>query len=384
MTKFNLCIIALLSLSLLGGCGSSSPESCLKKGLAEFEKKEYSAAISLLTKAADKIQDSSELYYALGLSHLHLGDTDKALDALNKTIDLSPAHYEALICCGQIAYHQNELDSAQKYYLLALKMAKDSRKRAVLFTSMALTESGLKNKGLARLYLIRALSCDRSYAPAYYNLGSLYRDKFGFIEESLKCFEQFIEVADKSELHYEKAEKNIKRLQENIKRIASRKNVNRDAPTAAKHLETGVIYQAQKKYREAIKAFDAALSADPQAFSAAYGRAVAWEKLNSSRDAFKAFKKALEINPAHQDCYSHAAILALKLKRYSEATAILDRAIARNPYYASWYDLMTRVLHEQTKYVEARKYGEYYLTMLDSNDKGRAAYEKWVKGLPES
>lgn len=384
MTKFNLCIVAVLSLAILGGCGSGSPESCLKKGLAEFEKKDYSAAISLLNKASEQIQDSSELYYTLGLANLLLGDTDKALEALNKTMDIDPDHYEALICCGQIAYHQNDLESARKYYQHALKLAKDPRKRAILFTSMALTESGLKNKGLARLFLIRALSCDRSYAPAYYNLGSLYRDKFGFKEEALKCFEQFVKIADEKELHYEKAENNIKRLQENIKRTSSAENVKRDAPTAAKYLEQGVICQAQKKYREAIKAFDAALSADPLAFSAAYGRAVALEKLNSSRDAFKAFKVALEINPDHQDCYVRAVTLALKLKRYSEATAILNKAIARNPNYASWYDLMTRVLHEQAKYVEARKYGEYYLTLLEAGDKGRAAYEKWVKGLPEN
>lgn len=384
MTKLHLHIITLLILSLLGGCGSSSPERSLEKGMAEFEKKKYSASISQLTKAAEKIQDSDKLYYTLGLAHLHLGDMDKALVALNKTIDISPRHYEALICCGQIAYHKNELASAQKYYQLALKLAHTPRKRAVLFTSMALTETGLKNNGLARLYLIRALSSDRSYAPAYYNLGSLYRDKFGFKEESLKYFEQFLASADKKEIHYDKAQKNIKRLRENIKRTASTKKDKRDAPTAAKYLEKGVICQSQKQYREAIKAFDMALEADPQAFSAAYGRAVAWEKLNSSRDAFKAFKEALEINPDHQDCYSRAVILALELKRYSEAASILDRAIARNPHYASWYDLMTRLLHEQAKYTEARKYGEYYLSMLDSHDKGRAAYEKWVKGLPES
>ena len=384
MTKFYPCIIALLSLAILGGCGSGSPESCLEKGLAEFDKKEYSAAINLLNKASEEIQDSADLFYTLGLAHLHLGDTDKALEALNKAMDIVPDHYEALICCGQISYHQTELEASQKYYQHALKLAKDPHKRAVLFTSMALTESGLKNRGLARLYLIRALSCDRSYAPAYYNLGSLYRDKFGFKEESLKCFEQFVKIADQDELHYEKAENNIKRLQENIKRISSAKNTKRDAPTAAKYLEKGVISQAQKKYREAIKAFEAALSADPLAFSAAYGRAVAWEKLNSSRDAFKAYKMALEINPDHQDCYSRAAILALELKRYSEAMVILDKAIARNSHYASWYDLMARVLNEQTKLVEARKYAEYYLTMLDSNDKDRAAYEKWVKELPES
>lgn len=384
MIRFNLLLIAVLSLSLLSGCGSSSPEGALKKGLAEFNRKEYSKAVSCLNQAAAEIDNSAELYYTMGLAYLHLGDMDKALDALNKTMDLAPAHYEALVCCGQIAYYKNELESARKYYQLALKMAKDPHKKAVLFTSMALTESGLKNNGLARLYLIRALHCDRSYAPAFYNLGSLYRDKFGFKKESLKCFEKFLGLADRDEQHYAKAQKNIKRLQENIKRTTSNANVKRDPTATLKYLEEGAMFQAKKKYREAIRSYDAALKADPMVFSAAYGRAMAYQKLNSDRDAFAAFKKALEINPEHQDSYARAAEIALSLKRYSEGAAILDRAIAHYPDYSSWYDLMARDLHGQTKYSEAKRYGEYYLELLDPGDADRPAYEKWVKSLPES
>jgi tetratricopeptide (TPR) repeat protein len=388
MTRFNVFLMMTVAIgTLICGCGSDSAQSSLEKGISAFDKKNYSAASECLDLAAKEINDSAPLYYTLGLSHLNLGDMKKALAAFNKTIDIDPAHYESIICLGQIAYHENnDLAISQECFETALKMVTDAHKKAVLYTSMAIVESGLKNDGLARLYLIQALSCDRSYAPAFYNLGSLYKDKFGYKEEALKCFKQYAQLADKDENHYVKAEKNMERLNLNIERLASSRQatVKRDTVTASENLGNGVVYQSQKKYLDAIKFYDAALAADPLAFSAAYGKAMAYQKLNRSREAFAAFKAAIEINHDHQDSYIRAVKLAMQLKRFSDATTLLDRAIARNPSYSSYYDFMTRILYEQSRYAEAKKYGEYYLSLLEPGDKDRAAYEKWVKSLSES
>ena len=386
MTKLNIVLLTAVIGLLVCGCGSNSAEKNLNKGLSEFEKEDYSAAVGYLDPAAKEISDSAVLYYTLGLSHLHLGDMDKALSAFNKTLDIEASHCEAIICLGQIAYHKNELATAQECFKAALGLVIDAHKKAVLYTSMALVESGLKNDGLARLYLIQSLSCDRSYAPAFYNLGSLYRDKFGYKEEALECFKRYVQVAGKGDAHYAKAEKNMDRLSKNIDRMTSNRlaNIKRDAVTASEHLGKGVVFQSQKKYRDAIKSYDAALKADPLVFSAAYGRAMAYQKLNSTHEAFAAFKDAIAINPDHQDSYIRAVSLAIELKRYSDATMILDKAIARNAHYSSYYDFMTRVLYQQSRYAEAKKYGEFYLSMLEPGDKDRAAYERWVKALSES
>ena len=384
MTRLHyLPLILLAALLCIGGCGGS-PESEFRKGLSEFGRKRYSEAIISLNRAAQEIGDSAELYYTLGLSYLHLGDTDKALEALNKTTDIDATHCEALVCLGQIAYHEMELADSLKCYETALKLSPEPHTKAVLYTSMALTQSGLKNNGLARLYLIRALSCDPNYAPALYNLGSLYRDKFGFREEALECFEDYLKIAPKKELHFEKAQNNVERLNKNIERTSPDKGVKRDAIAASQFLKEGVTYQAEKKYREAIGAYDAALKADPLAFSAAYGRAMAYQKLGNDREAFAAFKQALAINPDHQDSYARAVSIAIEQKRFTEAVALLDKAIARNPHYVSWYDLMARALFGQTKYNEALNYGEYYLSLLKPGDEGRSAYEKWLKALREA
>ncbi len=386
MIKFNGIFFTAAMGLLLCGCGSNSSQTLFKRGVEAFEKGDYSAAGESLSAASKEISDSAVLYYTLGLAHLHLGDMDQALAAFNKTLEIDAAHCEAVICLGQIAYHKNELVTAQECFKAALKLVGNGRKKAVLYTSMALVESGLKNDGLARLYLIQAVSCDRSYAPAFYNLGCLYRDKFGYKEEALECFKKYAQSSGQDEPHGAKAQKNIERLIQNIERQESgrQSGVKRDAVTASEHLGKGAVFHSQKRYREAIGAYDAALKADPLAFSAAYGKAMAYQKLNSPREAFPAFKEAIAINPDHQDSYVRAVKLAMELKRYSDAATLLDRAIARNAFYASYYDLMTRVLYEQNRYAEAKKYGEFYLTLLEPGDKDRAEYEKWVKALSES
>jgi len=384
MIRLKFLLVTCVCALFFSGCGSSSPESELKKGLAEFERGRYSDTINHLNRAAEGITDSADLYYTLGLAYLHLGDMDKALEALNKTVDITPAHCEALVCLGQIAFHKSEFDYSRKYYETALKLAPEPRTKAVLYTSLALTESGLKNDGLARLYLIRSLSCDSGYVPAMYNLATLYRDKFGFKEAALDYFQAYVQRAQHDEPHYEKAQNNISRLESNLERSETGSSTARDAVAAAKALESAVNFQVQKKYRDAIRAFDAALAADPGAFNAAYGRAMAYMRLNDSREAFKAFKQALEINPGHQDCYVNAITIALNLRFYDDAVVMLDRAISRNPQFVSWYDLMARVLYGQAKYKDALQYGEYYLSLMKPSDPGRDAYESWVKALRDA
>ena len=44
---------------------------------------------------------------------------------------------------------------------------------------------------------------------------------------------------------------------------------------------------------------------------------------------------------------------------------------------------MARIRHAQGRYAEARAYGQFYLSLLLPEDKGRAAYEKWVNALPK-
>jgi tetratricopeptide (TPR) repeat protein len=380
-------VLPLLTLAVLlaGGCGSNSGLHDMQQGLTAFSEKNYEAAIPHFNRAAQRITDSADLYYTLGLSHLHLGELEPAQSAFNAALELDSKHGEALTCLGQIAYLQNDLPRAEVCYEQALAAASDDAARARILTALALVESapGRERHDMARLHLLRAQKLDRQYAPALYNLASLYRDKYNLREEALDNFEMYLSIADKGEKHYGKAVNNAKRLRDNLERTrAEEAAMRRDPAAAARLLQEGMRQQFAKQYAKAVKAYRDALAEDPFTFNAALGLATVYKAQGQRAEAMEAFKRAAEIKPSHQDSFFEAAELAFQLKRYAEAAKILDRAIARRPFSPANAELMVRIRSAELRLPEARAYGEFYLSLLKPGDKNRAAYEKWVKSLP--
>jgi len=371
-------------LALVSGCGYQSGQSAVREGAEAFKENNFAKAIGCFTRATKRITDSPELYYNLGLAHFREGNLEAAQAALNAALELRPGYGEALACLGQIAYLQNDLPKAQACLAEALGAVSDDLSKARVLTALALAESGRERHDLARLHLLRALKLDRRYAPAYYNLASLYRDKLNLREDALDNFEIYVRLVDKADPHYEKAMNNAKRLKLNLERIRAEEleGVRRDPAAAAKLLQEGMRQQLAKQYAKAIKAYRDALAADPLTFSAAFGLAMTHKALGQKAEAVEAFKRAAEISPNHQDSYYQAAELALQLKHTAEAAKILDRAIARSPYNPANAELMARIRYAESRLPEARAYGEFYLSLLSPDDKNRGPYEKWVKSLP--
>jgi tetratricopeptide (TPR) repeat protein len=366
------------------GCGYHSGQSAVQEGLAAFKGNNFSEAITHFTRATKRITDSPELYYNLGLAHLRQGNMEPAQAAFAAALELAPGHGEALACIGQIAYLQNNMPKAKDCLERALAAVTTDESKARVLTALALTESSRERHDIARLHLLRALKSARRYAPAYYNLASLYRDKFNLREEALDNFEIFVRIVDKKDEHYEKAINNVKRLRMNLERTQAEEaeNVRRDPAAAAKLLQEGVRQQIAKQYPKAVKAYRDALAADPYTFSAAFGLAMVYKAQGQRAEAVEAFRRAAEISPNHQDSYFQAAELALQLKHTAEAVKILDRAIARSPYNPANAELMARIRYTESRLPEARAYGEYYLSLMPAGDRNRAPYEKWVHSLP--
>ncbi len=353
--------------------------------MSAFNEKNYSEAITLLTRAARRISDSADLYYHLGSAHLTKGEMEPAETAFYAALELKPDYGEALVGLGQIAYYQKDIPKAKALFenALAAKLSSDEAAACAL-NGLALSEAEQQNNSLARLHLLRAQKTCRSYAPTFYNLASLYRDAYNLREEALDYFELYLRLTDKKSRYYERAENNIKRLQLNIERTQSEKldTMRRDPSAAARLLHKGITAQNSRQYDRAAKAYRDALTADPLAFNAAWSLAAVCKLQGQQAEALESFKRAADINPGHQESHRQAAELAIHLKRYEEAENVLDRAIARSPFTPFGAEMMVRIRHAQNRLAEARAYGEFYLSLLPPDDKTRPAYEKWVNALP--
>ncbi len=353
--------------------------------MTAFREQNYPEAITCLTLASQRIADSPDLYYHLGCAHLFKGELDSAAAAFQAAFDLDPKHGETLAGLGQLAYYTKELPKAQVFFRQALEsqIASDEA-RASILNGLALTEAALKRNDQARLCLVRAQQASRCYAPAFYNLGALYLNAYALREEALDQFELFVRLADAGNPYQEKASNQISRLRAALARTKAEEldALRRDPDLAARRLHEGVEAQSRRQFAKALKCYRDALAADPLTFSAAFGLGKLYRDQNQTAEALEAFKRAAAINPAHQDSQLHAASLAVQLKSYDEAERILDRAIARSPFTPESADLMARIRHAQGRYAEARAYGQFYLSLLRPEDKGRSAYEKWVNTLP--
>jgi tetratricopeptide (TPR) repeat protein len=377
------CAVCVL---LASGCGSDSGQSALRRGMAAFGEKNYPEAIACLTQASQRIADSPDLYYHLGCAHLLKGELDPAAAAFQAAFELDPKHGETLAGLGQLAYYTKELPKAQTFFRQALEAETASgESRASILTGLALTEAALRHDDQARLCLLRAQQSSRRYAPAFYNLGALYLNAYSMREEALDQFELFVRLADAANPYQEKARKQISRLRAALDRAKAEEldALRRDPDLAARRLHEGIDAQCARQFTKALKCYRDALAADPLTFNAAFGLGKLYRDLKQPAEALEAFKRAAVINPAHQDSQLQAAALAIQLKRYDEAERILDLAIARSPFTPESADLMARIRHAQGRYAEARAYGQFYLSLLLPEDKGRAAYEKWVNALPK-
>ena len=383
MTRISL-VLCLCVLSLACGCGSRSGVGDAKKGMAALKDGRTEKAIAHFTAATQRIPNSPELYYHLGLAYLLEGKPKEAEAALQAALDLKPAEGEANIlgALGQVAYHQKAYTNALASLQQALAVAPDENTKARILTVMGAVETCCHNYTLAHLYYLRALKHDSQYAPAYYNRATLYQDHFDLLEEALEYLEMFVRMADKKSSQYTLAENRIKRLRSKLAQSPTAlANRNRDATRAGTLLQEGVNAHNAKQYPKAIKAYKDALAADPSTHGAAYGLGMLYRQQGMHAEALSAFKTAIEINPTLQENYSNAAELALQLRQPAEASRLLTKGISRSPYNPDTTRLMAQAASAEYKIPEAIAYGEFYLSLIPKNSPDRAAFEKWVQTL---
>jgi len=353
-----------------------------KKGMAAFKDGRTEKAIAHFTAATERITNSPELYYHLGLAHLAEGSLGPAQAAFQAALDLEPAEGEANIlgALGQVAYHQKAYTNALFTLQQAFAVAPDDATRVRVLTVMGVVETCCQNYSLAHLYYLRALKLDYQYAPAHYNLAILYQDQFDLLEEARDVFEMFVRIADKKSKHYDLADKRLARLRARLAQTSARTSQG-NATRAGTLIQEAIIANNAKQFPKAIKAYKDALVADPRARAAAYGLGMLYRQQGMNADALSAFKNAIEINPTLQENYSLAAELALQLRQPAEASKILTKAIARSPYNPETIRLMSQAAHAEALIPEAIAYGEFYLSLVPRSNPDRAPFEKWVQTL---
>jgi tetratricopeptide (TPR) repeat protein len=128
------------------------------------------------------------------------------------------------------------------------------------------------------------------------------------------------------------------------------------------HAMVGDIYKRQKKYDEALKAFERSLALDEDNFHLWFEVISITHNLKDYSKSLVLSEKSLELFPSQPQFYYYAGMSCLQLMKYGEASAYLDGGkdyIVRDPLLKAQFELaLAEVQLAQNKIPQARKYLE--------------------------
>ena len=375
----------LLAASMLaGGCGQWASRRAMERGLAALHQGDNATAAKQFERAARHVAvaDAPALYYNLGTAEYNLGRLDDARKAFETALELAPGDRDSMVYLGQIHLKRQEWSEAARLFEDAgAGRPPDAR----LLVFLAEAADGAGRRDAARLYLIRALRADRSYAPAVYDLACLYRDKYMLPVEALDGFEIFVRTADQQDARVEKAKASIARLKQVLEHMPPpvAPGVKRDLAAAQKLVAEGDRQRLARQSSKAEKAYHDALTADPGSHDATAGLGLVLKAKGDAAGALKMLLRAANLEPLRPTTMIEGAQLAMGLKDYPTAARLLDRAIARWPTQAPCYAWLAQVRHAEGHPAEARLYAAYYVLLAPAGAE-RDRYEAWLRTLPES
>lgn len=375
-------IVMVAGLMLTSGCSQWLSKRALERGTAAMKQGDYATAVKQYEKASHHIVDSPDLYFNLGRSYQHLTppNLDSALKNYQAALNLKPTDTDYIMCIGEIQVKRQQWDEATASFEKANALQPAD---VHILTALAQAANGAGRTDAARIYLVRALRIDRTYAPALYDLGCLYRDVYMLTAEAIEQFEIYQRVADPKEPHVAAAREKMMQLRQVISRQALQlpSGKKREPAAALKLVAEGDKQRAAKQMPKAEKAYRDALAADPLCQDAAYDLALIVKARNNLHEALDLLVRASNMEPMRQATLLEAAQTALALKDYPTASRMLDRVLANSPTFAPAYASMAVVRVSQGQKSAARVYAEEFVRLAPPGP-DRDHYETWSKTLP--
>jgi tetratricopeptide (TPR) repeat protein len=196
---------------------------------------------------------------------MQTGEAPRAMQSVERALEIQPGLAEALELRGDIRQLQGELELALVDYDSAIK-AQPNRVSALL--KAASVRQVMGNTRQASEAYLTALALDPTLAPAYNNLAWIAVDSGDRLDNAEEWARQAVDLSPEN---------------------------------ADYHDTLGWVLLAVGKPEEARTALERATVLDPEAAVFFYHLGVVQQELNRSDEAARSFAKALQIDPGHRD-----------------------------------------------------------------------------------
>lgn len=264
-------------------------------------------AISLWTDTVEKSPDNFEAHNALGYSYYLMGDYYKALEILNRAVELKPDYINANLNRGTVLSDLN-LDSLALIDFESVLKKEPGNYFALANKGVILARHG--NMEMAKDFFILSLKSNPVYYRTYYNLGMYHQTKnnldsaYYYYSHCIRNNPRFWGAYNNRAvilLEQKKYDESLKDLQKAI----SLRPFYIDA-----YINIAIVYRDTRDFDNAIQNHNYSLTINPRSVEALYQRSVTFLKMNRKDLAQKDLEAVLAINPD----FPRALSLLLQLK----------------------------------------------------------------------
>ena len=367
------------AVSFLAGCGKGDGSKELAEGKRAYKVRDFRKAENFFAKSLQRSPANVESMLYLGLSKLALGELESAREWAEKAAELDAGGVDVKFLEAQIAWHLKNYPKAEKLFeSIAHDGTLPAAERSLGWSGLGIVEMTLDNYHLARVAFLRAIRTDRRNASAWYHLGLLYRDGFGYPQAALEQFEIFVRLNPVADTRVQRVQRTvIPELKEMITRSASERPgaSKRDSAASAAAIAKAEAALKKGSLKTAMARYQEALNSDPLSYPAALGLAKTGLKIDSSKkgmgQALENYKLACSLRPGAVSTFIEAANLAARLGHNAQATEIYSRAVAANPSSFDAVDGLIRSLRRSGNKNKVAQAYQLYRDSLSVNKKRR-------------
>lgn len=285
----------------------------LDKGIAHYNKKDYTVAEAELRKAFQiNSNPSTKIHYWLGISLVHQKDKAKVkqgIEYLKQEIVFAPNDQYAHYHLGFAYWRDGKFNEATTHLLKVLQKQHDNPDVNYYLGSSYLF---LKYHGLAKDYLKKAVDLDPKFYAANAELGLAYLKlkNYPFAMNHLKVA---LNQAPATLITY-----------------AEKFN-----PKDIVYHRIGLTHFEQKQYAECIKAYNQAIAI--YAKDAAYytTRGACYFESGNNQSALTDYKKSVELNPNKETVHYNLALVYMKMNDSHSAEKHYQILVKMNSQYAA-------------------------------------------------
>jgi tetratricopeptide (TPR) repeat protein len=371
----------LLGCVLFFGCGRKPGEKLYTEALDQWKAGNHVRARALLEKSIRRRTGSTEnadAYNRLGLLLWEMGETKSAVEAFNESMRIDAGQYPVLCNLGVALSAQKDFEGAERAFREAALLNPDdprplayagivyaqngkwedaarTLRRALarnpndprLQNALALTELHTQGASAALNRLQSIAKAQTDYAPALFNLASIYRFNIKKPAEAKAWFTRYLDNSSGVDAFSAFARAQIQALGEPIESpgLSYTPPRVRDRKAAELAFQQAVTAHRAGKTAEAIQGYIRTIEADDTFERAFYNLGLAYYSDGKMVLAGKAFSKAVQLNPAYVEArYNLALVNHYHLGSTPQALRDLQTVLSQKPDYQPAIDLLARIL----------------------------------------